>query len=132
MNRDWIVVVALAGALAACGRGGPLPDDQATGSIDSTAWSEARDLPPDVRVALDSGNAAFRAGAYDAAREQYRRAVELGPDQSAAWFGLSMVERQLGNIAAADSAMRRVQELAPGASLLHPDATTADTSTGGR
>jgi Flp pilus assembly protein TadD len=121
----------MAGALAACGRA-PQVDDQATGSIDSTAWSAARDLPADVRVALDSGNAAFRAGEYDAARQQYRRAVELGPDQSAAWFGLSMVERQLGNIAAADSAMQRVQELAPGASLLHPDAATGDTSTGGR
>lgn len=126
MNRSVIAAAILAGALAACG-GAPPSDDQATGSIDSAAWSAARDLPVEVRTALDSGNAAFRAGAYEAAREQYRRAVELGPDQSAAWFGLSMVERQLGNIAAADSAMQRVQELAPGASLLHPDAATDST-----
>ena len=126
MNRSVFVGAMLAGALAACG-GGPQSADQATGSIDSAAWSAARDLPVDVRTALDSGNAAFRAGAYEAAREQYRRAVELGPDQSAAWFGLSMVERQLGNVAAADSAMRRVQALAPGASLLHPAAAADST-----
>jgi hypothetical protein len=36
-----------------------------------------------------------------------------------------MSERQLGNAAAADSAMLRVQQLAPGASLLHPGNDTS-------
>jgi Flp pilus assembly protein TadD len=119
--------IALAGLVVfiACNRS-DLPDDQATGTIDSAAWSQARDLPAGVREALDSGNAAFRARDYEAAREQYLRAVELGPEESSAWFGLSMVERQLGNAAAADSAMQRVQQLTPGASLIEPG-TASDT-----
>lgn len=114
-----LIVTGLAAVLAACGRSGP--EDQPTGSIDSAAWSEARRLPPDLRAAIDSGNAAFRARDLEAARAHYLRAIELGPQESAGWFGLSMVERQLGNAAAADSAMQRVRELVPGATLLEPD-----------
>jgi Flp pilus assembly protein TadD len=118
-------------ALAACDRNART-DDQPTGSIDSAAWSEARSLPAGVRAALDSGNAAFRGGDFAAARARYRRAVTLGPEESAAWFGLMMVERRLGNAAAADSALARFQELAPGATLVEPTAPRADTSRGGR
>jgi Flp pilus assembly protein TadD len=120
MRGSELALAALI-VLTACDRDGPR-DDQATGSIDSAAWSQARDLPPGVREALDSGNAAFRAREYEAAREQYLRAVQLGPEESSAWFGLSMAERQLGNAAAADSAMQRVQQLTPGASLIEPAA----------
>ena len=116
------IVAMLAGA--ACG-GEPRPDDQLTGSIDSAAWSAARDLPAGVREALDSGNAAVRAGDHEEAKRLYLRAIELGPEESAGWFGLSMAERQLGNIAAADSAMQRVRELTPGASLIEERADTA-------
>jgi Flp pilus assembly protein TadD len=124
MNARLLMAFALVAAVSACRNNGPLRDDQATGSIDSAAWGAARDLSPGVAEALDSGNAAFRAKDFAAARTHYMRAVELGPDESAGWFGLSMVERQLGNAAAADSAMQRVRDLAPGASLLHPDDTT--------
>jgi tetratricopeptide (TPR) repeat protein len=106
--------------LAACGGNDGLRDDQATGSIDSAAWRQAQDLPAGVREALDSGNAAYRAGNYEAAREQYERAIELGPEETAGWFGLSMVEGALGNAAAADSAMQRVRDLTPNASLVEP------------
>lgn len=123
MNRAVIAAAALAGVLAACNSDAPPPEDQATGSIDSAAWEQARNLPPGVREALDSGNVAFREDRYDDARTFYLRATELGPQESAGWFGLSMVERQLGNIEAAEAAMQRVQELAPGASLVHPDTT---------
>lgn len=123
------VVLAALVALTACRNEGGPADDQATGSIDSAAWSEARSLPADVRAAIDSGNAAFRARSFEAAREQYQRAIELAPEESSGWFGLSMVERQLGNVAAADSAMERVRQLTPGASLLEDD-SAADTASG--
>lgn len=119
MMRFTIACAALL-VLGGCGNDGRL-EDQTTGSIDSAAWEQARTLPTGVAEALDSGNAAFRNREYAGARAHYLRAVQLGPEQSAAWFGLSMVERQLGNIAAADSAMDRVRQLAPGASLVHPD-----------
>jgi Flp pilus assembly protein TadD len=117
-------------ALAGCERSGRA-DDQPTGSIDSAAWSQARSLPAGVRAALDSGNAAFRSGDFAAARVQYRRAAALGPEESAAWFGLMMVERRLGHAAAADSALARFQELAPGATLVEPADPRADTSRDG-
>jgi Flp pilus assembly protein TadD len=120
MTRSVVAWAALIGALAGCRSDAAPPDDQATGSIDSTAWRAARALPAGVGAALDSGNVAFRAGDFEAARAQYLRATELGPNVSAAWFGLSMSERRIGNAAAADSAMERVRQLAPGASLLHP------------
>jgi hypothetical protein len=126
MRRSDIVLAMLL-VIAACGGEGPR-DDQPTGSIDSAAWSAARDLPAGVREALDSGNAAFRARDFAAAREQYLRAVQLGPEESAGWFGLSMVEGQLGNKAAADSAMRRVRALTPGATLIEPVDGAADTT----
>ena len=119
MKRRVMASVVLLVTLAACG--GPQPDDQLTGSIDSATWEHARTLPPGVREALDAGTAAFRDRDLQAARTHYLRAVELGPNQSPAWFGLAMVERQLGNIAAADSAMMRVQALAPEASLITTD-----------
>lgn len=128
MNRSVIAVAALVGALAACNSDAPPPEDQATGSIDSAAWEQARNLPAGMREALDSGNAAFRADRYEDARTFYLRATELGPEESAGWFGLSMAERQLGNLEAAEAAMQRVQELTPGASLVHPD-TTAGSDT---
>jgi Flp pilus assembly protein TadD len=120
MTRSVVACAALIGALAGCRSDAGPPDDQTTGSIDSAAWQNARALPAGVAAALDSGNVAFRAGDFEAARAQYLRATELGPDVSAAWFGLSMSERRIGNAAAADSAMERVRQLAPGASLLHP------------
>ena len=120
MTRSVVACAALIGALAGCRSDAGVPDDQPTGSIDSTAWQKARALPAGVAAALDSGNVAFRAGEFEAARAQYLRATELGPDVSAAWFGLSMSERRIGNAAAADAAMQRVRQLAPGASLLHP------------
>ncbi|HEU5210754.1 MAG TPA: tetratricopeptide repeat protein [Longimicrobiales bacterium] len=120
-----VAVVMLSGLVAACDGNG-VPDDQATGSVDSAAWERARSLPADVQAALDSGNAAFRRDDFAAAREHYLHATQLGPDQSAAWFGLSMAERELGNVEAAEQAMQRVQSLAPGASLVHPDTLSAD------
>ncbi|MHB1170834.1 MAG: tetratricopeptide repeat protein [Longimicrobiales bacterium] len=119
------LVLLLLGALAGCG-GDALPDDQRTGSIDSAAWERARSLPAGVQAALDSGNAAFRRSDYAAARDHYARATELGPDQSATWFGLSMAERRLGNVQAAEQAMQRVQSLAPNASLVPADSTPDD------
>jgi len=117
-------MLLLVGTGAVCGCRSP-GDDQPTGSVDSATWRAARDLPAGVAEALDSGNAAFRARDLEAAKRHYLRAIELGPEESAGWFGLAMVERQLGNSAAADSAMARVRALTPGASLLRPDSDTS-------
>ncbi len=127
MTGRQVIAVLTIGVVAACGPDGP-PDDQATGSIDSTSWVEARALPAVVQAQLDSGNAAFRAQDYERARRHYYAASEAGPDEPAVWFGVYMVERQLGNLEAAESAMRRTQEISPGASLIHPEESPAGDS----
>jgi tetratricopeptide (TPR) repeat protein len=96
------------------------PDDQPTRSIDPDAAERTRaELPAELVEHLDSGNAAYRAHDFELAREQYRAAVALDSTSTAAWFGVFMAERALGNAEAADEALSRAQDLAPGASLIH-------------
>lgn len=64
-------------------------------------------LPEGVPAALDSGNAAYRAGDYREALDRFESITEEHPDVQAGWFGVYMAYRALGNRAAADSAMRR-------------------------
>lgn len=119
-KRAGLAVLAV--LLAAC----TPPDDQETGSIRQEDVRQARDqLPPALTAALDSGNAAYRRGEYQAALDFYRNAVEVDEDVAAGWFGVYMAQLALGNPEAADSAMVRAQDLAPGASLIHPERDTA-------
>lgn len=116
--------LALALALAALGC---RPDDQETGSVTPEAVREARsELPAQVLAHLDSGNARYEDHDYQAALEHYRAVVDGAPDAAAGWFGIYMAQLALGNTAAADSAMERARDLAPGASLIRP--TTPDTT----
>lgn len=112
--------LALAGgaALGAC-----RPDDQPTRSIDPDAAVRTRAEMPEALVAhLDSGNAAFSGHDFAAARDEYRAALAIDSTVTAAWFGVFMAERALGNGDAAAEALARAQDLAPGASLIHGDA----------
>ncbi len=114
-------IVALAVLLAACSP----PEDQETGTIRGQDVRQAReDLPAEIVAALDSGNAAYRRGDYQEALASYRSVVEQDGDVAAGWFGVYMAQLALGIPEAADSAMARAQELAPGASLIHPERDT--------
>lgn len=73
--------------------------------------SGRRDLPRAVTVHLDSGNTAYRAGDYQEARRHFRAAAGEDTAAAAAWFGVYMAERALGNELAADSALRRAGDL---------------------
>jgi Flp pilus assembly protein TadD len=109
-------VILLLAVLAGC-----RPDDQRTDSVGFDAVRRARDeWPAGVAAQVDSGNAAYRAGALDMAAGHFRQAVDLGPSIAAAWFGLYMTEHARGNLAVADSALERARDLAPGASLIRP------------
>ena len=115
-------LIALMLALAA---GCSPPDDQETGSISDDQVRQTREqLPQELVAALDSGNAAYRRGDYAQALEAYEEAVQIDEDVAAGWFGVYMAHQALGNTAAADSAMLRAQDLAPGASLIHPGSDT--------
>ena len=97
------------------------PEDQETGTLDVDEAQETREqLPPELLARLDSGNAAYRRDDYQASLEHYTAATEMEEDVAAAWFGVYMAQKALGNDAAADSALEQAQGLAPGATLMHP------------
>jgi hypothetical protein len=99
---------------AACGPTGDAAprltlSSTSTGAVSSTMSSgspTAGELSPAARAALDSGNAQFRGGKYDAALASYRAAVKEAPGHTAPEFGIYMAARKIGNAAVADSALR--------------------------
>ncbi len=120
------ILIGLLGSLI-IGITGCVPDDQRTDSVDPETGRRVRATwPAGVAAAVDSGNVAMRVNDVRAALAHYRRAVEISPENAPGWFGVYMAERELGNQAAADSALQTVMSLAPGASLVHPSET--DTS----
>lgn len=107
MSPRTCAVVALVG-FAVLGTGCQGEEGQRTGDLDPDAAQERRaQLSPEVAAALDSGNQAYRSEDYEAARGQFRRALEVDSGTAAAWFGLYMTERALGNEEAAREALER-------------------------
>jgi len=93
--------------IVGCGsRDNEAPDAGADGSGPPRITGEAK-------VALDSGNALFRAKAYDLALEQYRRSARLIPNDATPHFGILMVGQATNNTRLADSARARIRELNP-------------------
>jgi tetratricopeptide (TPR) repeat protein len=110
-------MVMLTLAVAGCGR----PQDQETGSLDPVAARQKlEEMPAELRAQLDSGSAAFRAQDMDAALEHYTAATRIDEGVAAAWFGVYMVQKAKGNTQEALAALERVQQLAPGATLVQP------------
>lgn len=95
------------------------PDDQRTETLDPQGASTRAQLPAEVVEALDSGNAAYRERRFEDALEHYRTATDAAPDEPAGWFGIYMAQSALGDSAAADSALARTRDIAPGATILH-------------
>lgn len=93
--------------LAGCGdRDAPKTPLGASGSAAPAITGEAR-------VALDSGNALFRAKSYDAALEQYERSAKIIPDQVAPLLGILMVADVKQDQALAKATLERVRKLDP-------------------
>jgi hypothetical protein len=119
--KCFALAILLCATAGSCSR----PDDQKTDSIGKEDANAARsELSASARAQLDSGNIAYRAKSYDRARAHYERVTQIDKDAPAGWFGIYMTEQARGNAAAADSALRRVQKQAPGATLVHPKTTT--------
>lgn len=108
-------LLALVGAAVVwtgCGRDDPLDE--------MTVVRE--EIPHEVAVLIDAGNAAYRAGDYETARQHYRGAASRDSTVAAAWYGVAMSERALGNTAAADSALSRLGDVGATAAPHHtPD-----------
>ncbi|HUG01297.1 MAG TPA: hypothetical protein VML95_05505 [Longimicrobiales bacterium] len=117
--REHAARLAALGLLAAAFAAACLPDDQPTRSIDPDAAQRTRaEMPEELVAHLDSGNAAYRAHDFERARDEYRAAIAVDSTATPAWFGVFMAELALGNAEAAEEALTRAQDLAPGASLI--------------
>lgn len=117
-HRALMAVLCLAVA-ASC-----RPDDQRTDTMDmQEALQKRESLAPEVVAHLDSGSVAFRADDFEGARDHYLMAVDIDPNAAAAWFGVYMAEKALGNEEAAAEALAKAQDVQPGATLLHPSDT---------
>ena len=116
-----IAAIVLVGIVSACA-----PDDQKTSTITTDNAEQTRaDMSPELKMHLDSGNAAFRRKDYPAARTHYQAAIDADQKQPAGWFGMYMVELAAGNAEAAGKALDRAQKLVPGATLIHPNKNDA-------
>lgn len=106
--RAVLLAVAVAAALA-CGEGKelapktPLPELTAQRGEGLTAGF-AGAMSTEARVALDSGNALYRAKKYADALAQYRIAAQRAPEDQAPYFGIYMVAGATGNKRLGDTA----------------------------
>ena len=109
-------------AASACNRAAEQPKVPLTPSTNGSAASGQENphelLAPQARVALDSGNVAFRAGKYDAALTQYRVAAKEDQKSAAPFFGIYMVAQKVGNQKLADSAMAVIRTRSGNATML--------------
>ena len=97
--------LAVSLTLGACG---PPSRDEPADAIDP----DGSGLPIAVLARMDSAAEAFTAGDAAAAQRLYRGVTDALPDLAAAWFGLYLAERALGNTAAADTALARAKRAA--------------------
>jgi len=89
----------------------------------------ARDeIPQEIAVLIDAGNAAFSSGDYETAREHYLGAASRDSTVAAAWYGIAMTERALGNDEAAGAALGRLGEMGATAAPHHVAGDSAGTS----
>lgn len=78
-------------------------------------------VPPELAAQLDSGSAAFREDDFQGALTHYTRATEIAPASAAAWFGVYMAHRALGDDQGAAEALAKAQALDPSAAAAHPE-----------
>ena len=97
----WPALLALVALAlpAGCTRSTPVPHAAVSGTLRSQAL-------------IDSGNAAFRAKAFNDAARRYASAVAIQPDDPAAYYGLGMALSRLGRDDEARVAYAKARELA--------------------
>jgi tetratricopeptide (TPR) repeat protein len=114
--------VALVAAAACGGEEGERvelgePQQQETRPSARENWS------PELTARVDSANAAYAEGDYEAAAAIFTAITEEQPDLGVAWFGLSMAERAMGNEEAAQEALEKAEARNPGLGRMHEAAT---------
>lgn len=115
--RVWMTALAVL-AVAACGeqegqRVELGEDEQAAEDQSRANW------PYELEVQVDSANLEYMNEQYQASADRYRAMTEEYPEIGTLWFGLYMAENALGNEEAAQEALARAEELAPGLGQMH-------------
>ncbi len=116
------ILPAIAMLLLGCGRGdndGRVLWGESAENAGQTAGTPR--ITGEAKIALDSGNALFRAKAYDLALRQYRRSAQLVPTDVTPLFGVLMVAEATNNSKLADSVRTVMRSLNPAAA----DSSTA-------
>ncbi len=94
-------------------------------NVDTSAAARANNphvtLSPKAKAALDSGNALYKVGNYEAALAQYGLATELAPANAAPYYGVYMAADKLGRKRLADSAMAAFNARASNGQALFDD-----------
>lgn len=131
MKRRILVssTLLLAAWTPGCGGGEEEPPQRRP--LGSEQPVERPGLRLEAAVHVDSGNAAYRAGDYEEARRQFRAAVAEQPESQAAWFGVYMAERALGNRDSARAALERAGDLPHPDGSLHPPPSESASGDGG-
>ena len=80
---------------------------------------ESAEATAEARRVFREGFEDFANDRFEAAVEQFERALEVDPDLAIAWNGLSLAWRQRGDLEAAVRAGRRLVELEPEDPLSH-------------
>jgi hypothetical protein len=111
--RRTLLFIGLAAWLAACAGS----TDDGAGDASAGNGAIATDAPapsvdPVVRAVIDSARTAFEDGDLLRARALYLDAAARDSTLAAAWFGVFMSARALGDTMVADSALRRSRRLA--------------------
>jgi hypothetical protein len=128
VRRAMFIGVAVASAMACGDKKAPAPEipiaefSMARGR--AAAPGNTAGLGGEARVALDSGNALFRAKKYSDALAQYRRSAQLAPQDPAPQFGIYMVAGATGNKAleaTARAALRERGMVPPEGPHIRPD-----------
>lgn len=120
--RSWCIALAAVG-LVACGeeQGERVelgePAEQTVREDARANWS------PELTARIDSANAAYADGDYDTAATMFTGITEENPELGVAWFGLYMAEQARGNTEAAEAALARAEQYAPGLGRMHEAAT---------
>lgn len=117
--RRFVLVLGALAAVTGCSRSNDAKQGDSAvaelppGHVPITP-SAPTDLMPVTQALLDSGNTAFRLQRFDQALAYYEKASAAQPDHAAPWFGAYMVGQATKNAALSDSALRMVQQRAPG------------------
>jgi hypothetical protein len=115
MTLSGSIAFAVVLSIGGCkGKEAPkIPLGQASPATSLGAEQRADGLTGDAKLALDSGNALFRAKAYDQALTQYSRSADLAPTELAPLLGIMMVADVTNDAKLAGATLPRIRKIDP-------------------